>query len=155
ECIWLVDSQGLVHSGRANLEAFKQEFAQPAQKIGTWQVSNRDAISLLDVVKHIRPTVLIGTAAQPNAFNEEVVREMARYVDRPMIFPLSTRTSMCEALPVDLLAWTGGRALVATGSPFGDVPYGDRRIRIAQCNNSYIFPGVGLGVIASQSSRVT
>lgn len=155
ECIWLVDSQGLVHAGRPDLEPFKREYAQSTQRISQWQVGNRDAIGLLDVVKHVRPTILIGTAAQPQAFTEEVVREMARYVDRPIIFPLSNPTSKCEALPIDLIAWTAGRALVATGSPFEDVPCGDRRIRIAQCNNAYIFPGVGLGVIASRARRVT
>jgi malate dehydrogenase (oxaloacetate-decarboxylating) len=84
-----------------------------------------------------------------------VVREMARHVARPMIFPLSNPTSRCEALPVDLIHWTEGRALVATGSPFDDVKYEDRTIRIGQCNNAYIFPGVGLGVIAAHARRVT
>jgi len=106
-------------------------------------------------VKRVRPTILIGAAAQPQAFNEAVVREMARHVTRPMILPLSNPTSKCEALPVDLINWTEGRALIATGSPFDDVEYQGRKIRIGQCNNAYIFPGVGLGVIAAQARRVT
>jgi malate dehydrogenase (oxaloacetate-decarboxylating) len=110
---------------------------------------------MLEVVKRVHPTILIGAAAQPQAFTEQVVREMARHVDRPMIFPLSNPTSKCEALPVDLIAWTEGRALIATGSPFDDVQYQGRSIRIGQCNNAYIFPGVGLGVIAAQARRVT
>jgi malate dehydrogenase (oxaloacetate-decarboxylating) len=144
--IWLVDSQGLVHQGRADLDDFKREYAQPAAAT---------TLSLLDVVKRVRPTILIGTAAQPQAFTEDVVREMARHVARPLVFPLSNPTSKSEALPVDVIAWTEGRAFVATGSPFDDVQYDGRRIRIGQCNNAYIFPGVGLGVIVSRARRVT
>jgi malate dehydrogenase (oxaloacetate-decarboxylating) len=143
--IWLVDSQGLVHAGRSDLDDFKREYAQPADA----------TVSLLEVVKRARPTILIGTAAQPQAFTEDVVREMARHVERPLVFPLSNPTSKCEALPVDVIKWTEGRAFVATGSPFDDVEFAGRRIRIGQCNNAYIFPGVGLGVIASHSRRVT
>jgi malate dehydrogenase (oxaloacetate-decarboxylating) len=143
--IWLVDSQGLVHSRRADLDAFKREYAQPGDT----------DLSLLEVVKRAHPTILIGTAAQPQAFTEDVVREMARHVWRPLVFPLSNPTSKCEALPVDVIAWTEGRAFVATGSPFDDVEHDGRRIRIGQCNNASIFPGVGLGVIASRARRVT
>ena len=144
--IWLVDSQGLVHQGRADLDDFKREYAQPAAAT---------TLSLLDVVKRVQPTILIGTAAQPQAFTEDVVREMARHVARPLVFPLSNPTSKSEALPVDVIAWTEGRGFVATGSPFDDVQYDGRRIRIGQCNNAYIFPGVGLGVIVSRARRVT
>src|SRR5688572_10909886 len=144
--IWLVDSQGLVHSGRTDLDAFKLEYAQP-RAAGT--------LSLLEVVKSVHPTILIGTAAQPQAFTEDIVREMARHVSRPLVFPLSNPTSKSEAMPTDVIAWTEGRAFVATGSPFDDVVYDGRRIRIGQCNNAYIFPGVGLGVIASNARRVT
>jgi malate dehydrogenase (oxaloacetate-decarboxylating) len=143
--IWLVDSQGLVHSRRADLDAFKREYAQP----------DATDLSLLEVVKRVQPTILIGTAAQPQAFTEDIVREMARHVSRPIVFPLSNPTSKSEALPVDVIAWTEGRAFVATGSPFDDVQYQGRLIRIGQCNNAYVFPGVGLGVIASRARRVT
>ena len=152
--IWLVDAPGLVHSRQQDLDAFKSEFARPFATVADW-AGAPDHIPLLEVVKRVRPTILIGAAAQPQAFNEEVVREMARHVTRPMIFPLSNPTSKCEALPVDLINWTEGRALVATGSPFDDVEYRGRTIRIGQCNNAYIFPGVGLGVIAAQARRVT
>ncbi|HEU4687075.1 MAG TPA: NAD-dependent malic enzyme, partial [Vicinamibacterales bacterium] len=144
--IWLVDSQGLVHAGRADLDAFKLEYAQPREA---------STFPLLEVVKRVHPTILIGTAAQPQAFTEDIVREMARHVWRPLVFPLSNPTSKSEALPTDVIAWSEGRAFVATGSPFDDVVYDGRRIRIGQCNNAYIFPGVGLGVIASQARRVT
>jgi malate dehydrogenase (oxaloacetate-decarboxylating) len=152
--VWLVDASGLVHSRQTGLDAFKREFARPFESVAGW-AGAPDNIPLLEVVKHARPTMMIGTAAQPQAFTEEIVREMARHVARPMIFPLSNPTSRAEALPGDLIAWTEGRALVATGSPFEDVEYGGRRIPIGQCNNAYIFPGVGLGVIAAQARRVT
>jgi malate dehydrogenase (oxaloacetate-decarboxylating) len=151
--IYLVDSQGLVHDARKDLEPFKQAFAQartslPGDYIG-------DHISLLDTVKLARPTILIGIAAQANAFDEAVVREMTMHTARPIILPLSNPTSKCEALPADLIRWTDGCALVATGSPFADVEHNGKHYKIAQCNNAYIFPGVGLGVIAAEATRVT
>jgi malate dehydrogenase (oxaloacetate-decarboxylating) len=152
--IWIVDAPGLVHSGQKDLDAFKREFARPLDEVAGW-AGAPDHIRLLEVVKRAHPTILIGAAAQPQAFTEEIVREMARHVTRPMIFPLSNPTSKAEALPIDLINWTEGRALVATGSPFDDVQYQGRTIRIGQCNNAYVFPGVGLGVIAAQARRVT
>jgi malate dehydrogenase (oxaloacetate-decarboxylating) len=156
--LWLIDVAGLIHTGRAGVEELSRPFAQPQAAIEAWPVADRDRIMLPDVVKCVRPTALIGTAAQPGAFTEEIVREMARHVARPIIFPLSNPTSRCEATPADLLAWTEGRAIVATGSPFSDVSgpaTGDGKPRkIGQCNNAYIFPGVGLGVIGSRARRV-
>jgi malate dehydrogenase (oxaloacetate-decarboxylating) len=99
--------------------------------------------------------VLVGLSTVAGAFTEPIVREMARKVERPIIFPLSNPTSHCEAKAEDLIEWTNGKALVATGSPFAPVPYGDKKIAIAQCNNVYIFPAVGLGVVAANASRVT
>jgi malate dehydrogenase (oxaloacetate-decarboxylating) len=153
--LWLVDSQGLVHTGRTNLDKFKQKYAQPIEATRQWKVGNPDSLSFIDVIRNVRPTILIGTSAQPGAFTEEIVREMAKHVERPVIFPLSNPTSKSEATPADLLTWTGGRALVATGSPYPAVEHNGRTIRIGQCNNSFIFPGVGLGVIASRARRVT
>ncbi|HEX8186642.1 MAG TPA: NAD-dependent malic enzyme [Blastocatellia bacterium] len=152
--IWLVDSNGLVHTGRAGLEPFKERFAQPLDVVSEWRLERPGYISLMDVVKNARPTALIGTSAQPGAFTKEVVTEMAAHVDRPIIFPLSNPTSKSEALPVDLIDWTDGRALVATGSPFSPVVFDKRMIHIGQCNNAFIFPGVGLGLIASGARRV-
>lgn len=153
--IWLIDSHGLVHSDRGDLEAFKRRYAQSHDRLAGWPLTAGAGPTLLDVVSNVRPTVLIGTAAQPNAFSEEVVRAMARHAQRPIILPLSNPTSKCEAIPADLIAWTEGRALVATGSPFDDFEFRDRKFRIAQCNNAYIFPGVGLGVIAGGVRRIT
>jgi malate dehydrogenase (oxaloacetate-decarboxylating) len=153
--IWLIDSGGVVHTARRNLDAGKQRFAQPAERMADWTVVNRDRIALEEVVHHVRPTVLIGTSAQPGAFTEAIVREMAATTATPIIFPLSNPTSKSEAAPADLLAWTGGRARVATGSPFPPVELDGAVTRIGQCNNAFIFPGVGLGVIAAGARRIS
>lgn len=156
--LWLVDSHGLLHTGRDDLDAEKRQFAQPWERVASWpssQVGSGARWSLAEVVAQVRPTVLIGTAAQPGAFDERTVREMARYVARPIIFPLSNPNDKSEATPEELLTWTDGRALVASGSPYPDVTYAGRRMRIGQCNNMFIFPGIGLGVIASHARGVT
>ncbi len=150
--IWLLDSHGLVHTGRTDLNTEKARYAQPA-----WPPTGGadQPLDLLEVVRHVRPTILIGTAARKGAFSEEAVREMARHVARPVIFPLSNPTEKSEATPADLLRWTDGRALVATGSPFPDVELDGRPVHIGQCNNMFVFPGVGLGVLASGARRIT
>jgi malate dehydrogenase (oxaloacetate-decarboxylating) len=153
--IWLVDSRGLVHSGRADLEPAKQAYAHPEAVISAWGWPDPARIPLRTVVEHVRPTALIGTAAQPGAFDEATVRAMAAFCAHPLIFPLSNPTSKSEARPADLLGWTDGRALVATGSPFAPVSVNGRTVRIGQCNNVFIFPGVGLGIIAGGARRVT
>jgi malate dehydrogenase (oxaloacetate-decarboxylating) len=153
--IWLVDSKGLVHDERPLDEPFKKKYAQPFETTANWQRDNDSATTFADVVRNVHPTILIGTSAQPGAFTEAIVREMATHVDRPIIFPLSNPTSKCEATPVDIFKWTAGRALVATGSPFAPVDTPQGPVQIGQCNNSFIFPGVGLGVIASGARRVT
>ncbi len=157
--LWLIDIGGLIHTGRTDIEDLSRPYAQPLERISAWQVSDWSYLRLADVVKNMRPTVLIGTSAQPGAFTYEIVQEMARYIARPIIFPLSNPTSHCEAKPSELLEWTTGRAIVATGSPYPDVPPeafgGIRPRKIGQCNNAYIFPGVGLGVIACGARRVS
>lgn len=157
--LWLVDRQGLLHAGLPALPAFQQRYAQPLERLADWSrtTPGRDdgGYTLEEVVTNVRPTVLIGTSGRPGTFTEEVIRAMARHVERPAIFPLSNPNSRCEAAPADLLAWTEGRALVATGSPFADVPFQGRTFAIAQCNNVYIFPGLGQGALASGAQRVT
>ena len=150
--LWLVDSKGLVHTGRTNLEESKRIYAQPTERIASIDPAG---FSFFDVVRNVKPTILIGTSGQAGAFSEDIVREMAKHVERPVIFPLSNPTSKSEATPSELLQWTEGRALIATGSPFPPVSYEGRLIKVGQCNNVFIFPGVGLGVLASGADRVT
>ena len=150
--LWLVDSKGLVHTGRTNLEDSKRRYAQPTERIAS---IDPESFSFFEVVRKVKPTILIGTSGQRGAFTEDIVREMAKHVERPVIFPLSNPTSKSEATPSELLQWTEGRALIATGSPFQPISYAGRLIKVGQCNNVFIFPGVGLGVIASGANRVT
>lgn len=152
--LWLVDRRGLVHSGRSDLDAVKQCYAQPAEQLERWPRAEDGRLTFETVVERVRPTVLIGTAAQPGAFSEHMIVQLARSVERPIIFPLSNPTDRSEATPADLLKWTGGRALVATGSPFPPVSSAGHMIEIGQCNNMFIFPGVGLGVLAAGATRV-
>jgi malate dehydrogenase (oxaloacetate-decarboxylating) len=155
--IWLVDSRGLVHAGRTDLdeEPFKVAYARPAGCTDGWDRTESGPVTLAEIVHNVRPGILIGAAAQPGAFSESLVRDMASHVARPIIFPISNPTSKSEATPADLLAWTDGRALIATGSPYAPVPFGGQLVPIGQCNNVFIFPGVGLGVLASGARRVT
>ena len=156
QALWLVDSKGLVHKGRSKLEKSKQKYAQPVERMAEWKMTtDPNRFTFPDVVKNVHPTILIGTSAQAGAFSEDIVRELAKHVERPVIFPLSNPTSKSEATPSDLLKWTDGRALIATGSPFPPTSNASRLVRTGQCNNAFIFPGAGLGVIASGARRVT
>jgi malate dehydrogenase (oxaloacetate-decarboxylating) len=152
---WLVNSKGVLHSGRKDLSNEQMIYAQPENRIAGWPRTCNGNIGLADVIGRIEATILVGLSTVSCAFSETIVREMARKVERPIIFPLSNPTSKCEATPEDLIRWSDGRALVATGSPFAPVSYNGREIPIAQCNNVYIFPAVGLGVIASSARRIT
>jgi len=152
---WVVDKDGLLHSGRTDLSAEQRVYAQPRDRVGDWPQSSDNRIGLADVINKTDATILIGLSTVGGAFTEPVVREMARKVDRPIIFPLSNPTTRSEATAEQLIRWTDGRALVATGSPFAPVRHGGRTIPIAQCNNIYIFPAMGLGVVAARARRVT
>ena len=152
--VMMVDRYGLLTDKLTNLLPFQARLVQPSEAIASWETGS-DSVSLLDVVRHARPTVLIGVSGQPGLFTEEIIREMHRHCPRPVIMPLSNPTSRVEATPADLISWTDGAALIATGSPFAPVTWKGKIYPIAQCNNAYIFPGIGLGVIASGASRVT
>jgi len=152
---WVVDRNGLLHSGRKDLSPEQSVYAQPEDRVSGWPRTSDGHTGLADVVGKIEATVLIGLSTVGGAFSEAIVREMARKVERPIIFPLSNPTTKSEAKADDLIRWTDGRALVATGSPFAPVSYGGRTITIAQCNNVFIFPAMGLGVVASGARRVT
>ena len=152
---WVIDKDGLLHSGRKELTLEQVVYAQPESRVSGWPRTSNGHIGLADVVERINATILIGLSTVGNAFSESVVREMARKVERPIIFPLSNPTSRSEAKADDLIRWTDGRALVASGSPFAPVNYSGRKIPIAQCNNIYTFPAMGLGVVASGARRVT
>lgn len=152
--VFMVDRYGLLTDKLPNLLEFQAKLIQKSDNLADWDVSN-DAISLMDVVRNAKPTILIGVSGQPGLFTEEIIREMHRHCPRPIVMPLSNPTSRVEARPEDIISWTDGAALVATGSPFAPVHYKDQVFPIAQCNNSYIFPGIGLGVLASGATRVT
>nr|WP_086939374.1 NAD-dependent malic enzyme [Thaumasiovibrio occultus] len=152
--IYMVDRWGLLTDNMPNLLDFQKKLVQGSAKVGEW-ASDENGISLLDVVRNAKPTVLIGVSGVPGLFSEEVIREMNEHCEKPIVFPLSNPTSRVEATPEDIIRWTDGKALVATGSPFEPVIYKGKSYPIAQCNNSYIFPGIGLGVLAVSATRVT
>jgi malate dehydrogenase (oxaloacetate-decarboxylating) len=153
ERIWVVDVVGLLTDDRTDLSAEQREFAQPAHRTAQWGLS--EPAQLADVVHNVDVGVLLGLSTAAGAFTEEIVREMAGKTERPIIFPLSNPTSRAEARPAELNAWTDGRALVATGSPFAPVLRNGVERPVAQCNNVYIFPAMGLAVTAAQATRVT
>jgi len=152
---WIVDKDGLLHSGRNDLSTEQRVYARPEANVAGWPRSSNGHIGLADVIGKINATALIGFSTVGGAFSEPIVREMARKVERPIIFPLSNPTSKSEATAEDLIRWTDGRALVASGSPFAPVSYKGRKITIAQCNNVHIFPAMGLAIVASGARRVT
>jgi malate dehydrogenase (oxaloacetate-decarboxylating) len=152
---YAVDRSGLLVEGMPDIHPNQQFLLRARNELTTWKLKNPNRIDLIDVVENARPTTLVGVSGQAGAFTEEVVRAMARYVDRPIIFPLSNPTSRSEAVPQQVIEWTDGRGLVGTGSPYPAVQYRGRSIVIDQTNNSYIFPGVGLGVLAGEARRVT
>jgi malic enzyme len=152
--IAVLDSGGLLIDGRPLREASKRDFAWPTRVADAFGLDPAHPPDLLSVITALRPTVLIGTTGEPGCFTEQVIRAMAAHCDRPAIFPFSNPTSKSEAIPADLLKWTDGRALIATGSPFAPVTFGNRTIQVSQGNNVYVFPGVGLGALIAQAREV-
>ncbi len=146
---------GLYVDDQPELLDFQVPYARTREELAAWTTGDPRHITLAEVVHEVRPTILIGTSTKGGAFTDEIITEMAAHCPRPIIMPLSNPTSRAEATPADVLAWTDGRALVATGSPFGPVDHEGVRYGIAQANNALIFPGLGLGVAACQATRVT
>jgi malate dehydrogenase (oxaloacetate-decarboxylating) len=153
--IWCLDRHGLVFDGLLPMTDAQRPYARAAEEVADWERDPAGSIGLREVVRRVRPTVLIGASTVPGAFNEEIVCEMAAHVARPVILPLSNPTHLSEAHPDDLVRWTGGRALIATGSPFPPVPHNGVTYEIGQANNALIFPGLGLGAIAAAATRIT
>lgn len=151
---YLVDIDGLLQEGQ-DLAGFQKPYAVSSAGLTGWEVENPQNVTLAEVVSNASPTILIGVSSQPGAFSESIIRDMAGKVERPIIMPLSNPTSKCEALPVDLVQWTDGRAVIATGSPFDAVDYQGETIPVSQCNNAFIFPGIGLGVVATKPRTVS
>ncbi|WP_330925937.1 NAD-dependent malic enzyme [Candidatus Sororendozoicomonas aggregata] len=151
--IFMVDRDGLAHNQMTGLRPFQHKLAQTYNRIASW--SDGGSVTLEDVVTHAKPDAIIGVSGQPGLFTRSIVKKMAENHERPIIFPLSNPISQVEALPDDIIHWTKGRALIATGSPFEPVLYQGQSYPIAQCNNIYIFPGLGLGILASGATRVS
>ncbi|HFK1509151.1 oxaloacetate-decarboxylating malate dehydrogenase [Bacillus paranthracis] len=150
---WCIDRNGLVTDNMEDLLDFQMPYARKEAEVSKWK--QNDVIGLAEVVKHVKPTILIGTSTVAGAFKEEIVKEMASHVERPIILPMSNPTPLAEAKPADLIEWTEGRALVATGSPFEPVTYNGVTYVIGQSNNALIFPGLGLGTIVVRASVMT
>ncbi|MEW2302827.1 NAD-dependent malic enzyme [Streptomyces sp. NPDC006655] len=154
--IFAVDRYGLLTDDQEDLRDFQTRYARPAAEVADWHRDEKvGGIALAEVVDRVRPTVLIGTSGQGGAFSEDIVRTMAAHAERPIILPMSNPTDLAEAVPADLLAWTDGRALIATGSPFRPVEQDGVVYRIGQANNALVFPGLGLGSIVARATRVT
>lgn len=156
--IFLVSKDGLLQASSKELFDFQKSLCVPDNVVAKWKLthSKQDKmVNLLDVVVNAKPTILIGVSGQPGLFTKILIEAVQSYCEQPIVLALSNPTSQAEAQPVDLLRWTSGKALIATGSPFAAVDMGSRHFEIAQCNNSYIFPGLGLGVIAAKAKRIT
>ena len=152
---YLIDRPGLLVQGMDGLMDFQRPFAQPRDAVSGWRLREPARIGLFDVAVNVRPTVLIGVSGQPGAFGEDVVRTIAKATPRPVIFPLSNPTSRSEATPDDVMSWTGGQAVIGTGSPFPPVMRNGVSVRVDQTNNAYVFPGIGLASIAAQARRIS
>lgn len=153
--LYVLDVEGLVHTGMTSIPVSQRLFARKKEELASWKIKDLSFISLSQVVKEIKPTILIGVSTVGGAFTEDIIEEMARYVEHPIIFPLSNPTSRCEAHAQDLIRWTKGQAIIATGSPYDSIIYEGKKFHITQCNNVYIFPGIGLGAIACKAKYIS
>ncbi|MFB5268983.1 NAD-dependent malic enzyme [Paenibacillus enshidis] len=154
-CFWAYDYRGLLTDETEHVLGFQKPYVRKASEVHEWNRSPDGTITLLEVIRQVKPTMLIGTSGSAGAFSEEVVREMAKHVERPIIMPMSNPTLLAEAIPEELIRWTDGKALIATGSPFEPVAYNGTTYEIGQSNNAFVFPGLGLGAIAVKARVIT
>lgn len=152
---WAVDYRGLLTDDIPDVFTFQKPYTRKAEEVNGWERDEAGIIPLLEVVKRVKPTILIGTSGQAGAFSEGVVKEMAKHAERPIIMPMSNPTSLAEAVPEDLIKWTDGKALIATGSPFNNVEYNGISYEIGQSNNAFVFPGLGLGAIVAKAEIIS
>ncbi|MDX9789077.1 MAG: oxaloacetate-decarboxylating malate dehydrogenase [Desulfobacterales bacterium] len=155
EKIFILDSHGVVFNDRKNLEGYKRRFAKPLDMAASWGLAHSANFSLADLIDHVPVTVLIGVCGVKSSFQKNHIEKMLTYTDRPIVFPLSNPTGNCEAIPDDVYAWSNGRAIVATGSPFDNVCHEGSPCRIAMGNNAFIFPGVGFAAVLSKPKEIT
>lgn len=152
---WAYDYRGLLTEETENVFAFQKPYLRQMSEIADWATDENGKVSLLEVVKQVKPTIIIGTSGVTGAFTEEIIKEMAKHVERPMIMPMSNPTSLAEAVPADLITWTDGKALIATGSPFESIEYKGTTFEFGQSNNAFVFPGLGLGAIVAKANVFT
>ncbi|MEH7611691.1 NAD-dependent malic enzyme [Gottfriedia acidiceleris] len=152
---WAVDYRGLLTDETPNVLHFQKPYARKVDEVKEWDKNEEGIISLLEVVQRVKPTILIGTSGQAGAFTEEIIKEMAKHVERPIILPMSNPTSLTEAVPENLIKWTDGKALIATGSPFANVEFKGVSYEIGQSNNAFVFPGLGLGAIVAKAEVIS
>ncbi|MFB3170791.1 NAD-dependent malic enzyme [Neobacillus sp. 179-C4.2 HS] len=152
---WAIDYRGLLTDETPDVLHFQRPYIRKAEEVKDWDKNEDGIISLMEVVQRVKPTILIGTSGQAGAFTEEIVKEMSKHVERPIIMPMSNPTSLAEAVPESLIKWTNGKALIATGSPFANVEYNGVSYEIGQSNNAFVFPGLGLGAIVAKAEKIS
>lgn len=155
ERFWTIDYRGLLTDETPDVLKFQIPYVRNSEEVKNWDTDENGLITLLEVVRKVKPTILIGTSGQAGAFTEEIIKEMAKHVERPVIMPMSNPTMLAEAVPENLIKWTDGKALIATGSPFANVEYKGVSYEIGQSNNAFVFPGLGLGAIVAKSQIIS
>jgi malate dehydrogenase (oxaloacetate-decarboxylating) len=152
---WAIDYRGLLTDETPDVFDFQKPYVRKAEEVKDWKLDENGLISLKEVVEKVKPTILIGTSGQAGAFTEEIIKEMAKHVERPIIMPMSNPTALAEAVPENLIKWTDGKALIATGSPFNNIEYNGISYEIGQSNNAFVFPGLGLGAIVAKAEVIS
>ncbi|MCS0670070.1 NAD-dependent malic enzyme [Cytobacillus firmus] len=152
---WAIDYRGLLTDDTPDVLKFQKPYVRKSVEVKGWDRNEDGIISLMEVVQRVKPTILIGTSGQAGAFSEEIIKEMAKHVERPIIMPMSNPTALAEAVPENLIKWTDGKALIATGSPFAKVEYNGVSYNIGQSNNAFVFPGLGLGAIVAKAEKIS